>query len=78
MSLHDVARDGNLEELKKLISAGQDLNSRDKHHRTALVMASWAGKVNLRAPTSRGPRDHLNISILGHVKLSYLVPMPLL
>ncbi len=46
MSLHDVARDGNLEELKKLISAGQDLNSRDKHHRTALVMASWAGKVN--------------------------------
>ena len=45
MALHNAARDGNLQELEKLIAAGQDLNARDKHHRTALVMASWAGKV---------------------------------
>ena len=45
MALHSAARDGNLQELEKLIAAGQDLNARDKHHRTALVMASWAGKV---------------------------------
>ena len=45
MSLHTAARDGNLEELKKLIADGKDLNARDKHQRTALVMASWAGKV---------------------------------
>lgn len=48
MALHAAARDGNLEELQKLIAAKQDLNERDKHHRTPLVMASWAGKVSLR------------------------------
>ena len=55
MSLHDAASDGNLEELKKLIAAGQDLNSRDKHHRTALVMASWAGKASSQSSQVENP-----------------------
>jgi ankyrin repeat protein len=45
MAFHAAAREGNLEELQKLIAAGQDLNAKDRHLRTALVMASWAGKV---------------------------------
>lgn len=45
MALHAAAREGNLEELQKLIAAGQNLNAKDKHQRTALVMASWSGKV---------------------------------
>ncbi|CAK0785855.1 hypothetical protein CVIRNUC_009067 [Coccomyxa viridis] len=45
MALHAAAREGNLDELQRLIGTIKDLNARDKHHRTALVMASWAGQV---------------------------------
>ena len=45
MALHAAAREGNLDELQRLIGTIKDLNARDKHHRTALVMASWAGQA---------------------------------
>ena len=42
---HAAARDGNLEALQEIIAAGGNLNQRDKHSRTPLHLAAWAGKA---------------------------------
>ena len=43
--LHKAAREGNLAELTCLLTAGQDVNVRDKLSRTPLHLAAWAGQV---------------------------------
>ena len=43
--LHKAAREGNLAELTRLLTAGQDVNVRDKLSRTPLHLAAWAGQV---------------------------------
>ena len=43
---HATARDGDLEALNTFIAAGSNLNQRDKHSRTPLHLAAWAGKVS--------------------------------
>ena len=43
---HAAARDGDLEALNTFIAAGSNLNQRDKHSRTPLHLAAWAGKVS--------------------------------
>ena len=43
---HAAARDGDLEALNTIIAAGSNLNQRDKHSRTPLHLAAWAGKVD--------------------------------
>lgn len=45
MDLHAAARAGNVEELEALIASGSKIDDRDKHSRTPLHMASWAGHV---------------------------------
>lgn len=45
MALHTAAREGNVEELKALIQSGSKIDEKDKHSRTPLHMASWAGHV---------------------------------
>jgi ankyrin repeat protein len=42
---HAAAREGNLEALRAFIAGGGNLNQRDKHQRTPLHLAAWAGKV---------------------------------
>ena len=44
-SIHEAARDGNVEELNNLMAQGVDVNSRDKLSRTPLHLAAWAGQV---------------------------------
>lgn len=43
---HAAARDGDLEALNTFIAAGSNLNQRDKHSRTPLHLAAWAGRVS--------------------------------
>ena len=63
MALHAAAREGNLDELQRLIGNIKYLNARDKHHRTALVMASWAGQAG--SCTCRTRVILLFITIIG-------------
>jgi ankyrin repeat protein len=44
MDLHTAARNGDVARMLELIGLGADLNARDKHSRTALHMAAWAGQ----------------------------------
>lgn len=46
LALHNAARDGNFEELAKLIAQGGDLTRRDKLSRTPLHLAAWAGQLD--------------------------------
>ncbi|KAG0616385.1 hypothetical protein M758_5G110700 [Ceratodon purpureus] len=44
--LHDAARNGNVEEITRLLALTPALlNSRDRHSRTPLHMAAWAGQT---------------------------------
>lgn len=45
MALHTAAREGSVKELKALIQSGSKIDEKDKHSRTPLHMASWAGHV---------------------------------
>ena len=42
MSLHDVCRNNQTAELLSFIAAGADLNTRDKHSRTPLMLAAYS------------------------------------
>jgi ankyrin repeat protein len=44
-SLHNAARTGDLAELGKFLGEDVDVNATDKHQRTALHLAAWAGHV---------------------------------
>ncbi|KAL3699004.1 hypothetical protein R1sor_017026 [Riccia sorocarpa] len=45
MSLHEAAREGNVESVRQLVSADAEaVNERDKHSRTPLHIAAWAGQ----------------------------------
>ena len=48
VDLHAAARAGDLEALGARVAAGDDVDGRDKHKRTALHMAAWAGQVSLQ------------------------------
>ena len=52
VDLHAAARAGDLVALGARVAAGDEVDGRDKHKRTALHMAAWAGQVGLqiRAP----------------------------
>lgn len=52
VDLHAAARAGDLDALGARVAAGDDVDGRDKHKRTALHMAAWAGqvRVQIRAP----------------------------
>jgi ankyrin repeat protein len=50
---HAAAREGNLEALRAFISSGGNLNRRDKHQRTPLHLAAWAGKVRSTSCTQQ-------------------------
>ena len=54
VDLHAAARAGDLVALGARVAAGDEVDGRDKHRRTALHMAAWAGQVGLqiRAPPS--------------------------
>lgn len=46
MPLHDAARNGNVEEITQLLAANPAcINDRDRHSRTPLHMAAWAGQT---------------------------------
>lgn len=44
MDLHTSARNGDKARMLQLIGLQTDLNTRDKHARTPLHLASWAGQ----------------------------------
>jgi ankyrin repeat protein len=46
MDLHTAAREGNIAEVRRIIATGAKLDDRDKHSRTPLHMAGWAGHVS--------------------------------
>ena len=46
MNIFEAARRGNLEELKKLIKDGADLNAKDDWGRTAMMWAAWSGHTD--------------------------------
>ena len=45
--LHTACRNGDIAEVRRVIASGAKLNGRDKHSRTPLHMASWAGQVGI-------------------------------
>ena len=45
VDLHGAARSGDVDALGKCIAAGADVNGRDKHKRTALHLAAYAGQL---------------------------------
>ena len=45
ITLHQAAKDGDLAAIGKFISLDFDVNSLDKHQRTALHLAAWAGQT---------------------------------
>ncbi|KAG6547060.1 hypothetical protein Mapa_011310 [Marchantia paleacea] len=48
MSLHEAARDGDVGNIRQLLSANTDaINDRDRHSRTPLHMAAWAGRAEV-------------------------------
>lgn len=55
--LHTAARDGDVARMVQLIGLGGcDVNSRDKHARTALHLAAWSGQeVRRRAAAAVVP-----------------------
>lgn len=43
--LHQASREGDLAMIGKLLSSGTDVNAKDKHKRTPLHIAAWAGQT---------------------------------
>jgi hypothetical protein len=43
--LHDAARTGDSAKIIELLAGSPDIDSRDKHSRTPLIMAAWAGQL---------------------------------
>ena len=41
ISIHDAAKDGNIKAGKQHLTAGADVDRKDKHGRTSLLMAAW-------------------------------------
>jgi len=41
ISIHDAAKDGNIKAVKLHLAAGADVDMKDKHGRTSLLMAAW-------------------------------------
>lgn len=46
-SIHDYVRNGNLAEVQTFIATGGDVNTTDKHSRTPLHLAAWAGQFDI-------------------------------
>jgi ankyrin repeat protein len=55
MDLHGAARTGDTQRILQLVGINADVNSRDKHSRTPLHLAAWAGQ-DVRRTVS-----HLNL-----------------
>ena len=45
--LHEAVRNSNLEECKRLIGTGVDINALDNKRRTALHLAAWKGSEDI-------------------------------
>jgi ankyrin repeat protein len=41
--LHTAARQNDGKRVLELVAAGADVNARDKHARTPLILAAWSG-----------------------------------
>ena len=41
ISIHDAAKDGNIKAVKQHLTAGANVDMKDKHGRTSLLMAAW-------------------------------------
>ena len=46
MNIIEAAENGNLEELKKLIKSGADVNAKNEYGNTALIYAAWNGHTD--------------------------------
>ena len=49
MSIHDAARDGNIETVKQHLAAGTDVNAKNDIGRTPLHLAAWKGHKEVTA-----------------------------
>jgi ankyrin repeat protein len=43
--LHTAVRNGDVAALQAAIAAGADINTKDQHKRSPLVLAAWAGQI---------------------------------
>ena len=50
--LHTAAREGDAARMLQLVALGTDLTTRDKHARTALHLAAWAGQTVRAVPAA--------------------------
>jgi len=46
-SIHDSVRNGKVDEVRAFIAKGGDINTIDKHKRTALHLAAWCGNIDI-------------------------------
>jgi ankyrin repeat protein len=58
ISIHDAAKDGNIEAIKQHIAAGTDVNAKDDYGRTPLYIATNPINQNETAETAALLRDH--------------------
>lgn len=49
----DPCRNGDMVQLTQILASGVEIDKRDKHARTALHLAAWAGQVRVHASLSR-------------------------
>ena len=75
---HAAARDGDLEALNTFIAAGSNLNQRDKHSRTPLHLAAWAGKVSAESVVHVASCSDFHLTLpwpATHWPLTSLLPL---
>ena len=67
VNLHEACRSGDVLALTKAIGEGANLNQRDKHARTPLHMAAWAGQVEcVKALLAAGVQVGLVVLVLPY------------
>ena len=72
--LHQAAAEGNIEQVKLLISSGADVNEKDQHGRTALHCASWKGHAEVaKLLISQGAKINVTTSMMASTPLHYAV-----
>jgi hypothetical protein len=62
--LHTAVRNGDVAALQAAIAAGAEINTKDQHKRTPLVLAAWAGQIVSRTALSSTENVNANFAMV--------------
>ena len=72
--LHQAAADGDIEQVKLLLSRGTDVNEKDQYGRTALHCASWKGHADVaELLINQGARINVTTAMMASSPLHFAV-----